>query len=73
VFEVDDDGPGFAAGEEAQAFEPFRKPDAGRAAAGESVGLGLSLVRRIVEAHGGRVQARNRQGGGATVSAVFPA
>jgi signal transduction histidine kinase len=66
-FEVDDDGEGFAKGEEDRAFEPFRK---GRSSTGDdkgSVGFGLALVRRIAEAHSGRAYARNRQPRGARV------
>lgn len=61
-FEVEDRGPGFE-GDGAALFEPFKK----RHERSGGVGIGLSLVRRIAEAHGGRVWARNREGGGAVV------
>jgi signal transduction histidine kinase len=64
AFEVEDDGDGFAAGEEEKVFEPFYRP-AGAGSGG--VGLGLALVKRIAEAHGGRAYARNREAGGALV------
>lgn len=68
-FEVEDDGPGFAPGDEARAFEPFwRGPSDTR---GE--GLGLALVRRIAEAHRGEAGAENRAGGGARVWVELPA
>ena len=71
-FEVDDAGSGFEPGDEERAFEPFyRRPRPGQAES-RSIGLGLSLVRRIAEAHGGRAQARNRPEGGASVSIAFP-
>jgi signal transduction histidine kinase len=58
---VRDRGPGFAPGLAERAFEPFVRGDAARArpAAGTGYGLGLAIVRRVVEAHGGRAFARN--------------
>jgi two-component system, OmpR family, sensor kinase len=67
AIEVEDQGAGFAEGEEARIFEPFyRGSDQG------SLGLGLSLVKRIAEAHGGRAYAENRAGGGARVAIALP-
>ncbi len=66
AFEVEDAGPGFAAGEEQKVFEPFFK----RSADQGSVGLGLSLVKRIAEAHGGTAFARNRGGSGGAIVGV---
>jgi signal transduction histidine kinase len=68
AFEVEDHGEGFAAGEEGRIFEPFyRRSEQG------SLGLGLSLVKRIAEAHGGRAYAENRASGGARVGVELPA
>lgn len=65
-FEVDDAGSGFAAGEDARAFEPFRK-GRGRDEKTTGTGFGLALVRRIAEAHGGRAYAKNLEPTGARV------
>jgi signal transduction histidine kinase len=71
AFEVDDAGPGFGPGEEERAFEPFyTRGRSGRDAG--SLGLGLALVKRIAEAHGGRAYASNRSGGGARVGLEIP-
>lgn len=76
---VRDHGPGFAGGLEARAFEPFVRGDAARVhstagARGAGSGLGLTIVRRVVEAHGGRVFARNAPDGrGAEVGFDLPA
>ena len=71
--EARDRGPGIEAGDAQRIFEPFgaqrgvEGPSSeGRAKSG-SVGLGLSLVRRIAEAHGGSAFARSADGGGAIV------
>jgi two-component system OmpR family sensor kinase len=58
---VRDRGPGFPAGFAEKAFEPFVRgePSRVRPTEGAGYGLGLTLVRRIVEAHGGRVFAQN--------------
>ena len=61
LVEVEDRGPGLPPGEEQRIFEAFyRRP---RGPEVSSTGLGLSLVQRIAEAHGGTVTARNREDG----------
>jgi two-component system, OmpR family, sensor kinase len=68
AFEAEDSGPGFAEGEVDRIFEPFYRGTNGQTD-GErgSLGLGLSLVRRIAEAHAGRAYAAPRPEGGAMV------
>lgn len=65
-----DRGPGFAEGEELKVFESFYR--GARTSEKPGLGLGLSLVRRIAEAHSGRAYARNREGSGAIVGIELP-
>ncbi len=59
--EVADRGPGLPPGDEQRVFEKFyRSPQAGSRS---GVGLGLSICRGIVDLHGGRIWAENRDGG----------
>jgi signal transduction histidine kinase len=71
AFIVEDGGPGFAPGDEGRVFEPFFKRVSVASNGEESVGLGLALVKRIAEAHQGRVFAENREQGGARVGVEF--
>jgi two-component system sensor histidine kinase KdpD len=67
---VMDRGPGFAPGTEDQLFEKFYRGEGAQSAGG--VGLGLAICRGIVEAHGGRIRAANRPGGGALFVFTLP-
>ena len=66
-FIVEDRGPGFTNEEREKVFDAFYRGDHRAGAAHGSLGLGLSLVRRIAVVHGGRAWAENREGGGARV------
>ncbi len=68
--EVADGGPGLPPGEESQIFEKFYRAPSATATSG--VGLGLTIVRGIVTAHGGRIWAENRPGGGAVFRFTLP-
>jgi two-component system, OmpR family, sensor histidine kinase KdpD len=69
IVTVSDGGPGVAADEIKHLFEPFFR---GRAAASGGVGLGLSICKGIVEAHGGKISACAGPLGGLAVSIVLP-
>lgn len=62
---VDDEGPGFPNGAVARIFEPFYTTRA------SGTGVGLAVVRRLVEACGGRVEAQSSPEGGARIALVF--
>lgn len=66
---VEDRGPGVPAGEEEAIFEKFAR---GGNAAGGGVGLGLAICRGIVTAHGGRIRAERREGGGLRMIITLP-
>ncbi len=68
---VADDGPGLPPGREESLFEKFTRGQDESAVAG--VGLGLAIVRAIVEAHQGTVRAENRPEGGARFLIDLPA
>lgn len=61
---VEDSGPGVPEAERERIFAPFYRP-AGTRETGRGVGLGLSLVRRIAQHHGGDARYVARPGGGA--------
>jgi two-component system sensor histidine kinase KdpD len=67
---VADRGPGLPPGGEARVFEKFYRAAHGATATG--VGLGLTICRGIVLAHGGRIWAENRPGGGAAFHFTIP-
>lgn len=66
---VEDTGPGLPDDSLPHLFEPYWS---GREHAAEGSGLGLFIVRGIVEAHGGQVSAENRAGGGARFCFTLP-
>jgi len=72
TFAVEDDGPGFEEDDLDRVFDSFYRGDRRAGAHHGSLGLGLSLVRRIAKAHGGRAFAENREEGGARVGITLP-
>jgi two-component system sensor histidine kinase KdpD len=67
---VADRGPGLPPGEAERVFEKFYR--GADAAPGKGVGLGLTISRGIVMAHGGRIWAENRPSGGAVFRFTLP-
>lgn len=66
-FEVEDDGPGIPQTLEKRIFDPFVTGREG------GTGLGLALVRRVVESHDGSIELRNRSGTGTIFRVCLPA
>ena len=67
---VHDRGPGIADADAGRIFDRFYRADGARSLPGS--GLGLSIVREVVERSGGQVEASSRPGGGATVGFTLP-
>jgi signal transduction histidine kinase len=71
VVHVEDDGPGIPEKDLERLFEPFFRVDPSRSRRTGGYGLGLSLCKRIMEAHGGGIVAANRPGRGASFRITF--
>jgi len=69
IVRVADNGVGFEAGRAAELFKPFARLHGDEF---EGVGIGLTIVKRIVERHGGRIWAESTPGGGATFAFCLP-
>jgi signal transduction histidine kinase len=67
---VADNGVGFDSGAAAALFQPFTRLHGARFG---GTGIGLTIVRRIVERHGGKVWAVGQPGAGATFTFTLPA
>jgi signal transduction histidine kinase len=67
---VEDTGDGLDAEARARMFERFWRADRSRSSRGS--GLGLAIARGLVEAHGGRIWAEDREGGGARICFTLP-
>jgi signal transduction histidine kinase len=70
---VRDYGPGIAPEELNHLFEPYKRGDAERTKSTTGLGLGLFIVRGIVEAHGGKVAVESKLGEGSVFRLRFPA
>lgn len=70
---VTDTGPGVPQEDLKRLFDPFYRVDPSRDHKQSGYGLGLAIAARIIERHGGTVEARNRPGGGLAVSFKLPA
>jgi signal transduction histidine kinase len=70
-FAVEDTGDGLDGEARARMFERFWRGDRSRSSPG--AGLGLAVARGLVEAHGGRIWAEDREGGGARICFTLPA
>jgi signal transduction histidine kinase len=71
VIRVTDHGVGIAASDQSRLFEPFRRAGLSQGTV-PGAGLGLAVVRRIVDAHGGHIDVDSQPGRGSTFSVHLP-
>lgn len=69
---VEDDGVGIPEKDLPHVFQRFYRVEKGRSRDSGGTGLGLSIVKHIVVQHGGRIEARNAQGGGMAIEIRLP-
>ncbi len=69
---VEDEGPGIPESDRQRVFEPFVRLESSRNEDTGGTGLGLTLVKAIVEGHGGAVKLENRPGGGLRAKMHLP-
>jgi two-component system sensor histidine kinase GlrK len=69
---ISDEGPGVPDDEKERIFKRFYQTEAGRAARGRGVGLGLTIIREIVNAHGGAVWVSDNEPRGSIFHVVLP-
>lgn len=69
--ELEDNGKGIAAKDLTKIFERFYRTDASRNSSKGGSGIGLSIVKKIVEEHGGKIWATSREGTGTTMYFVL--
>jgi len=72
LLKVEDDGPGIPTELREEIFEPFRQAPGSATGHSPGVGVGLSLVKRFAELHGGRAWVEDRPGGGASFRVSIP-
>src|SRR5215472_1059104 len=71
IVRVRDDGAGIPGSQMSSIFEPFFRVDPSRSKKSGGYGLGLSICKRITEAHGGTIEAQNNPGRGASFIVTF--
>lgn len=72
IVEIVDEGPGIPEDELQNVFKPFYRLDASRNRQTGGVGLGLSVVKSIIDAHQGRIELINRLRGGLRARVTLP-
>jgi signal transduction histidine kinase len=72
LLSVEDEGPGLKPGDGARLFRRFQRLSAQPTGGESSTGLGLSIAKRIVELHGGRITGESKPARGAVFTMALP-
>ncbi len=72
IVSIDDEGPGIPVDQRQTVLEPFHRLEKSRNRATGGAGLGLAVVRNLVEAHGGTIEISGAPGGGTRVAVTLP-
>lgn len=72
LFAVQDEGPGIPEDEQDRLFKPFEKTSVRKIGGEKSTGLGMVIIRKIVEAHQGRIWVESKVGEGTIISFSLP-
>ena len=72
VVRIDDNGPGIPEADRERVFDPYVRLEGSRSTETGGIGLGLSIARSIIRAHGGEITLLNRAEGGLQVEIRLP-
>lgn len=72
LIRIADDGPGISDEAKLHLFDMFYTADIGKADSRRGLGLGLSLCKSIVDAHGGKISVSNNKPHGAVFTFTLP-
>jgi signal transduction histidine kinase len=72
LLSVSDNGPGIAPADQERIFEEFQQVDGSSSRAKGGTGLGLTIAKRIIEMHGGRIWVESKVGAGSTFTFALP-
>ena len=72
VVSIADNGIGISAQDQGRVFDMFAQVERAQGYAQGGLGIGLNIVKHLVEAHGGRVRAESTVGQGTTITAIIP-